>query len=239
MSMAIERRLRSGCSRPVTGRRFMMNSGLRTLVRRTLVALAVVAALGAGSLAHSSLGSPSSPRTAVPSDTTKIDPSDLLLAASTATGIHMRFTGIPTGPVSSDHTNEIPITSFQFGVARNVSTSVGGAPREAGAANVSEVTLTHATDTFSIALLKASLNGAGTATATLFFTNLTGAGGTPLDYLTVTLGQTFVTQFSMSSGGDNPDESLSLNFATMTFRYRTPTGTTQAVSYNLTTGVTS
>ncbi len=216
----------------------MMNSGLRTLVRRTLVALAVVAALGAGSLVHSSLASPTSPRTAVPSGTTKLDPSDLLLAASTATGIHMRFTGIPTGPVSGDHTNEIPISSFQFGVARNVSTSVGG-PREAGPANVSEVTLTHATDTFSIALLKASLNGAGTATATLFFTNLTGAGGTPLDYLTVTLGQTFVTQFSMSSGGDNPDESLSLNFATMTFRYRTPTGTTQAVSYNLTTGVTS
>ncbi len=215
----------------------MMNSGLRTLVRRTLVALAVVAALGAGSLVHSSLASPTSPRTAVPSGTTKLDPSDLLLAASTATGIHMRFTGIPTGPVSGDHTNEIPISSFQFGVARNVS-SVGG-PREAGAANVSEVTLTHATDTFSIALLKASLNGAGTATATLFFTNLTGAGGTLLDYLTVTLGQTFITQFSMSSGGDNPDESLSLNFATMTFRYKTPTGTTQAVSYNLTTGVTS
>ncbi len=216
----------------------MMNAGLRTLVRRTLVALAVVAALGAGSLAHSSVGSPSSPRIAGPSVTKKLDPSDLLLAASTATGIHMRFTGIPTGPASSDHTNEIPISSFQFGVGRPVS-GASGAPRVAGAANVSEVTLTHATDTFSIALLKASLNGVGSATATLFFTNLTGAGGTPLDYLTVTLGQTFVTGFSMSSGGDNPDESLSLNFATMTFRYRLPTGTTQVVSYNLTTGVTS
>lgn len=217
----------------------MMNSGLRTLVRRTLVALAVVAALGAGSLVHSSLGSPSSSRAAGPSVTKKLDPSDLLLAASTATGIHLRFTGIPTGPVSStDHTNEIPISSFQFGVARSVS-GASGAPREAGVPNVSEVTLTHATDNFSIALLKASLNGAGTATATLFFTNLTGTGGTPLDYLTVTLGQTFVTQFSMSSGGDNPDESLSLNFATMTFKYKTTTGTIQSVTYNLATGVTS
>src|SRR3954452_18000152 len=151
----------------------MMNAGLRTLVRRTLVVLAVVAALGAGSLVHSSLGSPSSARVAGPSVTTKLDPSDLLLAASTATGIHMRFTGIPTGPASSDHTNEIPISSFQFGVGRSVS-GASGAPREAGAANVSEVTVTHATDTFSIALLKASMNGVGSATATLFFTNLTG-----------------------------------------------------------------
>jgi type VI secretion system secreted protein Hcp len=216
----------------------MMNAGLRTLVRRTLVALALVAALGAGSLAHSSLGSPSSPRGVGSSVPKKLDPSDLLLAAATATGIHLRFTGIPTGPLGTDHTNEIPISSFQFGVARNVSSPAGGT-RQAGPANVSEVTLTHATDNFSMALLKASLNGGGTATATLFFTNLTGTGGTPLDYLTVTLGQTFVTQFSMSSGGDNPDESLSLNFATMTFRYKLPTGVTQTVSYNLVTGVTT
>ncbi len=61
----------------------MMNAGLRTLVRRTLVALAVVAALGAGSLVHSSVGPPSSPRVGGPSVTKKLDPSDLL-----ARGVH-------------------------------------------------------------------------------------------------------------------------------------------------------
>lgn len=216
----------------------MMNSKLRVVVRRSLVPLVVVAAVGAGSLAHSGTDSSSNRRAGAPAVTQTLDPSDLLLAASSATGIHMRFTGIPTGPAGTDHTNEIPIESFQFGVSRPVSGPIGST-REGGRPEVSEVTLSHSNDSFSIPLLKASLNGNGTANATLFFTNLNGPSGAPLDYLTITLGQTFVTGFSMSSGGENPNESLSLDFVTMTFKYRLVTGGTQTVTFNRATGVVS
>jgi type VI secretion system secreted protein Hcp len=168
----------------------------------------------------------------------KLTPAQLILTASTATGIHLRYTGITTGPALPTHDNDIPIDSFQFGVGRSVSSPAAGGVRTAGTPSVSEITLTHTTDAFSVALLKAALKGAAPgATANLYLTDMSGPGSTLVDY-EIDLGQTLLSSFSMSSGGGNPSESFSLNFVTMTFKYRVPgTTTIQTVSYNIATGI--
>jgi type VI secretion system secreted protein Hcp len=169
--------------------------------------------------------------------TAKLTPAQLLATATTATGIHLRYAGITTGPLLPTHDNDIQIQSFQFGTSRSISSAAGGAARTAGTANVSEISLTHQTDTFSLALLRAALKGPTPGvTAQLYFTNLSGTGGAPLDYLEIDLGQTLVSSFSMSSGGDTPSESISLNFVTMTFRYQVAGSPVQMVSYNQATG---
>jgi type VI secretion system secreted protein Hcp len=97
--------------------------------------------------------------------------------------------------------------------------------------------LNHQTDSFSLALLRAALKGAAPGvTANLYFTNTSGTGGTDLDYLEIDLGQTLISSFTMSSGGDTPSETISLNFVTMTFKYQVAGSPIQTVSYNLATG---
>jgi len=190
---------------------------LRTSIRRSLVVVVVVCALAVGYVAHVGVDSSGRPHGA-PVPTKKFSPSQLLLAASTAEGIHLRYAGITTGPLNSDHSNDIPITSFSFGVTRPVGVSSSGA-RSIGKTKAAEITLTHQTDSFSLPLLTASLKGTG-ANAFLYFTNLGGIEGATLDYLEIDLSQTLISSFSMSSGGDTPSESISLNFVSMTFKYR-------------------
>jgi type VI secretion system secreted protein Hcp len=214
-----------------------MDRAVRTSIRTSLAVALVVTALGVGYIARG--GSSSAGRAPAKPATThvrKFSASDLLLAASTAQGIHMRYAGVTTGALTPDHANDIPIQSFQFGVARAFST-IGGT-RTGSTPSVSEITLTHQEDAFSMPLLNLSLRGAvAGATANLYFTNLSGAGGTPFDFLEIALTQTVLSSFSMSSGGDVPSESISLNFTKMTFKYRVAgTTTVQTVTWNLVTG---
>ncbi len=212
-----------------------MDVAIRTSIRKLLVAALVVAALGVGFAVGGRSSAASRHSATAPAATKKYSVSDLLLAASTAQGIHLHYAGITTGAVTADHANDVPISSFQFGVSRAFSNPLGGT-RTGGQPSVSEITLTHQTDKFSLPLLNQSLRGNTGANASLFFTDLSGAGGTPFDFLQIDLTQTLLSSFSMSSGGDTPSESFSLNFITMAFRYRISGGATQTVAYNLATG---
>jgi type VI secretion system secreted protein Hcp len=211
----------------------VMDSALRSSIRKLMVVALVVTALGVGYLARGAGdGSSASPKRAVA--TKKLTASDLLLAASTAQGIHLRYAGITTGPLNADHTNDIQMTSFQFGVNRAIVNPVGGT-RTIPNPKISDITLTHQTDKFSLALLNLSLRGNTGAVAALYFTDLTGPSATPIDYLEADLSGTLVSGFSTSSGGDNPSESVSLDFTVLTFKYRAG-GAMQSVTYNITKG---
>ncbi len=168
--------------------------------------------------------------------TKKFTAADLLLAASTAQGIHLTYKGVTTLPELPTHDNDIPIQSFSFGTSRSILLS--GGVQTVGKPNVSQINLSHVTDNYSLPLLRQSLVGAAPGvSATLYFTDLSGAGGTPFDFLQIDLGQTLISSFQMSSGGTAPDESISLSFVTMKFTYRIAgTTTVQTVSYNLATG---
>ena len=218
-----------------------MDGAVRISIRKLLVLALAVTCLGAGYLVHDAGGSSPGRLVGKPVHAKKLTLSDLMLAASTATGIHMRYQGLTTGVVDANHVNEIPIDSLQFGVGRGISSPAGGA-RGASAPNISEITLSRQSDKYSAPLLnlaiRGTVTGATNPAVSLYFTNLSGPGGTPFDYMRIDLQQVLVSGFSLSSGGDTPNESVSLNFAAaMTFTTHIPAGTTQTVTYNLTTKV--
>jgi type VI secretion system secreted protein Hcp len=202
----------------------MLQSG-EGLARRKVLAVIVAVALSAGYLIATGGGSSTVQSAPPPRD---LSPSDLLLAAGSAQGITMTYAGIGS---------DIPMQSFQFGTGRPIQTPAGGV-REAGKPMVSEITMTKTTDKSSMKLLQSSLSG-NPAAVTLVFTNMSGPGNTLLDYMRVDLTDVLISGFNMSSGGDQPTESISLNFAKMKFTTHIPAGTTQVATWDLVNGTTS
>jgi type VI secretion system secreted protein Hcp len=127
--------------------------------------------------------------------------------------IYMKYTSpnIEGGVTTTGFEKQIEINSFQFGIGRGVGSPTGGATnREATTPSVSEITLTKVLDEASGNLIKEAYSGAGAATALISFTR-TDKGGA-VTYLQITLTDTMLSGYSISSGGDKPSESISLNF---------------------------
>jgi type VI secretion system secreted protein Hcp len=101
--------------------------------------------------------------------------------------------------------------SFQFGSGRGISSATAsGGNRQGSHASVSEVTISKALDPASLHLWRDSLDG---KLATKVDFSFTVADQDNSEYLHVTLWDTGVSGWSMSSGGDRPSESVSLNFS--------------------------
>jgi type VI secretion system secreted protein Hcp len=202
-----------------------------------LIVALVLTAGGIGYVVHGTSDTSSGRRTIAHVVTAKLTADDLFLAASKAQGIHLRYAGVTTLPELQSHVNDIPIQAFSFGASRNTSITASG-PQVNGKPNVSLISLTHVTDQYSLPLLQQALTGAAPGVAaTLYFTNLSGTGGTALDYLQIDLGDALITSDQMSSSGSTPTESISLTFLTMTFTYRIAgTTTVQIVNYNVYNG---
>jgi len=153
--------------------------------------------------------------------------------------IYMKY-GTINGNVTEDkHKGWIELNSFQWGVGRAISTPVGrAANREASSPSVSEVVVTKPMDIASVGLLQAALGGEDPVETTLEFTQTSGNKGEQRVYLKFVLGNTMISGFSMSSGGDRPSESLTLNFTKIHEEF-TPTaaenkqGTAPKVDYDL------
>ncbi len=130
--------------------------------------------------------------------------------------IYVKYTS-PTvaGDVTTQgFADQFEVQSYQFGVGRGVGTATGASGnREASTPSVSEITLTKNLDQASGGLLKEAFSGAGKAGAVISFVRTDGGGG--VTYLEITLTNVMVSGYSMSSGGDRPSESISLNFTKM------------------------
>lgn len=104
----------------------------------------------------------------------------------------------------------VEVNSFQFGVGRGISSPTGGSKdREASAPSISEIVVTKPMDNSSYRWLEEALYGEG-VDVTLDFCK------TDKDMLQVyaqyILNKCMVSGYSVSSGGDRPSESVSLNF---------------------------
>ena len=108
------------------------------------------------------------------------------------------------------HKNWIEVNSFQWGVGRGISSPTGAsADRESSAPSVSEITLTKSQDISTVGLLTEALQGDGVK-ATIDFCR---TNKDQMDvYLTMELENVMISGYSVSSGGDRPSESISLNF---------------------------
>ena len=114
---------------------------------------------------------------------------------------------------------QIEISSFQWGVGRGIGSPTGASGnREASTPSVSEITVTKNLDNASGNLLKEALGSGGKATLVISFVRTDGTTGADV-YLEVTLTDTMISGYSISSGGDKPSESLSFNFVKIEVKF--------------------
>jgi len=124
--------------------------------------------------------------------------------------IYMNYNNIAGDVTASGHEGWIELNSFQWGVGRGISSPTGAsADRESSAPSVSEITVTKATDVASTKLLDEAYEGEGQK-VTIDFCKTD--KGNLEKYLTIELEDCMISGYSVSSGGDRPSETLSLNF---------------------------
>jgi type VI secretion system secreted protein Hcp len=126
--------------------------------------------------------------------------------------IYLNYTSpaIQGDVTATGYENWIEIDSFQWGVGRGIGSAQGSSGnREASTPSISEITVTKKQEQSTGKLLQECYNGVGTASVTITFVR-TGSPATA--YLSFILTNVMVSGLSLSSGGDRPSESLSLNF---------------------------
>lgn len=115
------------------------------------------------------------------------------------------------------HDNWITIDSCQLGVGRSISASGTGTDRDTSNPSFSEVTMTKSTDISSGDLFFQAICGKSLGEATIEFIQT--AGDNLQTYLTVKLSDAIVSTYSMSSGGERPNESIALNYTKISYKY--------------------
>lgn len=135
--------------------------------------------------------------------------------------LYMKYGSIDGDVTASGHEKWIQLNSFQWGVGRGVSSPVGAAAdREASEPSVSEIVVTKEQDKASVKILGESLLGSGEK-VTIDFTRTD--KDKLVTFLTFTLEEVMISGYSLSSGGERPAESISLNFTKVEMKL-TPTG---------------
>ena len=124
--------------------------------------------------------------------------------------IYIKFGDVEGGVTEDKHKGWIEVNSFQFEVARAVSSGAGGQTRESTAPSISEIVVSKVNDIASPKLYEDSLAGTFDTPVTIEMTQTTKKATET--YLKIELTDCGVSSYSISSGGDAPMESLSLNF---------------------------
>ncbi|HUZ63078.1 MAG TPA: type VI secretion system tube protein Hcp [Acetobacteraceae bacterium] len=134
--------------------------------------------------------------------------------------IYMEYGSIKGNVTATGFKDKIELNSFQFGVGRGVSAPRGSVDnREASAPSISEIVVTKMMDSSSIGLFQDAVAGVFNTKVTLYFTTTTDKKTET--YLQYELEKCGLSGYSLSSGGDKPSESLSLNFAKITYKWAT------------------
>jgi type VI secretion system secreted protein Hcp len=111
----------------------------------------------------------------------------------------------------------VEVNSFQYGIGRAISSPTGGsADREASAPSVSEIVVTKPTDISSTSWMEQALYGEG-QDVTIDFCK-TDKGQLEV-YQSYALTNAMVSGFSISSGGDRPNETISISFTKIIYSY--------------------
>ena len=152
--------------------------------------------------------------------------------------IYMKYGAIKGAVTTTEYKDWIELNSFQFGVGRGIGSAARGSTnREASEPSISEITISKAMDVASAKLLEDAWGGELNTTVTISFTTTT--KNSVVEYLKYELENTGLSGYSLSSGGDMPTESLSLNFTKVTETFKGMDPATKAnpitVSYDLTT----
>ncbi len=151
--------------------------------------------------------------------------------------IYMKYGSIKGAVTTDGFKDWIELNSFQWGVGRHIGTAArGSTSREHSEPNLSEVSVTKLGDVATPKLFLDAVAGKLDSKVTIKFTTTT--KGKVETFLTYELENTGLSHYAMSSGGDMPLESLSLNFTKIseTFAGMDPGigGSPETVGYDLT-----
>jgi type VI secretion system secreted protein Hcp len=133
--------------------------------------------------------------------------------------IYMKYGALEGEVTAEGYDKWVELESLQWGVGRGISApSAGGASkREASAPSISEVTVSKTFDAFSPLALKESVGGKGSEVK--IHITRTDASGKHVAFQKYVLTDVMMSGYSISSGGDRPSESISLNFTKFDSEY--------------------
>lgn len=158
-----------------------------------------------------------------------------------ASAIFIKFPNDITAETTQDsHEGSVAATSLQWGVARGVSNSFTSSGRETSTPSFSEMVFTKYFDSASNDLALAAAKGMSLDEVTITFRKDTGED--QLDYLIYKLSDVLISSYSMSSGGETPMESISMNYTKIEAKYTKQAddhsaGSEHEFEYNLRTQV--
>lgn len=140
-------------------------------------------------------------------------------------GTFMKIEGFTGSSTDRSHAGWIEISSFQWGVGRGITGTTGSAGDRQGRASVSDIQVTKHTDTSSPKLVQASASGTHFPEVVIEFVR----PDKQIAYQ-VKMKDVVVSKYAMSSGGDRPTESVTLNFSKIEWTYTSqkPDGTSTA-----------
>jgi type VI secretion system secreted protein Hcp len=151
--------------------------------------------------------------------------------------IYMKYGNI-NGPVTTQGFEKwIELNSVQWGTHRNIGTAArGSTSREHSEPSISEITVTKLTDVASAKLFLDAVAGKLDNKVEIKLTTTT--KGKVETFLALKMENTGISNYTVSSGGEMPMESLSLNFTKIsnTFTGHDPGigGSPETVGYDLT-----
>jgi type VI secretion system secreted protein Hcp len=157
--------------------------------------------------------------------------------------LYMKVDGVNGDVDEAGHKQWIQLNSLQWGVGRGIgSPKSSSSDRESSEASVSEVTVAKTLDESTTELLRQALWGKGKKVE-IHFTR-TGDNKQQIPYLKFILENVLLSGYSLSSGGDRPSESVSLNFtkiqlSNLESKATNEDGSPDRLEYDLATGVGS
>jgi len=116
--------------------------------------------------------------------------------------------------VATGHKDEITVLSFSWGASQTTSVA-GSGGSGAGKANLSELNIMKVYDSASVPMYKSLLSGTHITSGVLTAQKAGGKG----PFMTITLGELFVTSVQISASSEVPMESVSFSYNTIKTEY--------------------
>jgi len=126
----------------------------------------------------------------------------------------------------SAHTDWITVNELGMNVGRAISTSGGGADRDTSNPSFTEIILSKATDLASSDLFMEAVCGKSLGVAEIHFIQTGGAEKKEQVFLKLELEEAIISSYSVSSSGERPSETFTINFTKISYQYDSFTGET-------------
>src|SRR6185312_14895020 len=137
-----------------------------------------------------------------------------------AVDIFIKIDGIPGESTDRDHRDEIEVSSYSWGETNTGAHAFAGGGG-AGRVSMQDLHFTASVSKASPSLMLHCATGQHIKNAKLTVRKAGSEGG-GFDFLTITLTDVLISSFqeSGSGGGDQPQESISMNYATVKIEYK-------------------